>query len=278
MPTITFVTEIPDSALSSSSNGRGLLYHDQPGYAVNDYDEGPHYSHGHDYHLYDHHPDVHGPPNFEHDEHHSFPHSGHHDFHDPHGHRDYLPSHGSHYPGHKGHHSDHGTFNKHYKHALAAKTVLWPIAGLALLGAAAALVSNPVLLQLGVVSGKRRRRDTEEVTGPDFPLDTFSKYEDKIKDQSDGNKMVQLKENLKKKTKQNRILKIASFTETSKKRLFKTDNHKDVSSYAGIRKIRSSVIKNSNQVTTSPPNYNSNNDDDRFIPIPIKLRTSIVSE
>ncbi|KAJ8719543.1 hypothetical protein PYW08_011718 [Mythimna loreyi] len=106
--------EIPDSALSSSSNGRGL-YHDQPGYAINDYDEGPHYTHGHDYHLYDHHPDFHGPPAFEHDVHHSYPHGDHHDFHDPHGHRNHLPSHGHHYQ--TQHHSEYGTFNKQYKHA-----------------------------------------------------------------------------------------------------------------------------------------------------------------
>lgn len=42
---------------------------------------------------------------------------------------------------------------------MALKTLLLPLAGVALLGAAAAFVSNPVLLQLGVVSGKRRRRD-----------------------------------------------------------------------------------------------------------------------
>jgi hypothetical protein len=34
------------------------------------------------------------------------------------------------------------------------KRVLLPLAGIALLGAAAALATNPVLLQLGVVSGK----------------------------------------------------------------------------------------------------------------------------
>lgn len=33
-----------------------------------------------------------------------------------------------------------------------------PIAGAALLGIAAALIVNPVLLQLGTVAGKRRRR------------------------------------------------------------------------------------------------------------------------
>lgn len=36
-----------------------------------------------------------------------------------------------------------------------------------MLGAAAALVSNPVLLQLGVVSGRRRRDTSEVTTGPD---------------------------------------------------------------------------------------------------------------
>lgn len=55
--------------------------------------------------------------------------------------------------------------------ALAAKAVLWPIAGIALLGAAAALVSNPILLQLGVASGKRRRRNTEEITGPESSME-----------------------------------------------------------------------------------------------------------
>lgn len=34
-----------------------------------------------------------------------------------------------------------------------------PIAGAALLGIAAALVANPVLLQLGVIPGKRKKRD-----------------------------------------------------------------------------------------------------------------------
>lgn len=42
--------------------------------------------------------------------------------------------------------------------ALALKTLLIPLAGLALLGTAAAFVTNPVLLQLGVVTGKKKRR------------------------------------------------------------------------------------------------------------------------
>uniref|UniRef100_A0A182RJU8 Uncharacterized protein n=1 Tax=Anopheles funestus TaxID=62324 RepID=A0A182RJU8_ANOFN len=40
------------------------------------------------------------------------------------------------------------------------KSVWIPLAGAALLGIAAALVANPVLLHLGVSAGKRKRRDT----------------------------------------------------------------------------------------------------------------------
>ncbi|XP_068907222.1 uncharacterized protein [Tenebrio molitor] len=60
--------------------------------------------------------------------------------------------------------SGHGTNYGHspsYGHGhggLALKGLLIPLAGIALLGAAAALSSNPVLLQLGVVNGRRRRR------------------------------------------------------------------------------------------------------------------------
>lgn len=60
---------------------------------------------------------------------------------------------------------------QYFFQALGARAVLWPLAGIALLGAAAALVSNPILLQLGVATGKRKRRDTEEVTGPDAEID-----------------------------------------------------------------------------------------------------------
>ncbi|XP_063927555.1 uncharacterized protein LOC135140801 [Zophobas morio] len=49
--------------------------------------------------------------------------------------------------------------------ALALKGLLIPLAGIALLGAAAALSTNPVLLQLGVVNGRRRRRRAAE-SGP----------------------------------------------------------------------------------------------------------------
>lgn len=46
----------------------------------------------------------------------------------------------------------------HLLQALALKGILIPLAGIALLGAAAALSTNPVLLQLGAFSGRRRRR------------------------------------------------------------------------------------------------------------------------
>lgn len=58
---------------------------------------------------------------------------------------------------------------------MAAKTILWPIAGIALLGAAAALVSNPVLLQLGVVSGRKKR----QVENLDVVKDAIKKWSPK---------------------------------------------------------------------------------------------------
>lgn len=42
------------------------------------------------------------------------------------------------------------------------KGFLIPLAGIALLGAAAALTTNPVLLQLGVLNGRRRRRSLND--------------------------------------------------------------------------------------------------------------------
>lgn len=44
-----------------------------------------------------------------------------------------------------------------------SKSNFVPIAGAALLGIAAALIVNPVLLQLGTVAGKRRRRRRDTV-------------------------------------------------------------------------------------------------------------------
>ncbi|XP_045451887.1 uncharacterized protein LOC123660912 [Melitaea cinxia] len=144
--------EIPDSKLSSSSHSRGLISRDHPGYSLHDYEEYPHFDYGYDHHI---------------------PIADHHEF----GHHSYDPYHYGHHYGHhyeeEHHYPSHQ--NKNYKNALAAKAVLWPIAGIALLGAAAALVSNPILLQLGVATGKRKRRDTEEITGPDTEID-FKKW------------------------------------------------------------------------------------------------------
>lgn len=57
-----------------------------------------------------------------------------------------------------------------YNKALALKGLLIPIAGVALLGAAAALAkSHPVLLQLGVVSGKKKRSIITENLYPANP-------------------------------------------------------------------------------------------------------------
>ncbi|KAH8297967.1 hypothetical protein KR018_003233 [Drosophila ironensis] len=59
--------------------------------------------------------------------------------------------------------------------ALLAKSFLIPLASAAVLGIAAALVSNPLLLQLGTVSGlgtaivgKRKKRDADERPAPPF--------------------------------------------------------------------------------------------------------------
>uniref|UniRef100_A0A1B0CD45 Uncharacterized protein n=1 Tax=Lutzomyia longipalpis TaxID=7200 RepID=A0A1B0CD45_LUTLO len=57
-----------------------------------------------------------------------------------------------------GGHTGYGFFPEPPSHQYSAKSLFLPLAGAALLGVAAALVANPVLLQLGVISGKRRKR------------------------------------------------------------------------------------------------------------------------
>ncbi|CAF4842475.1 unnamed protein product [Pieris macdunnoughi] len=124
-----------DNAIAASSYSRGFSHHEYPGNGIYyDHEETPYY-YGQEHHR----PVDHGLHGFEHD---------------------YHESHG---------HANHGHHVGHYHQSLAAKAVLWPLAGIALLGAAAALVSNPVLLQLGVATGKRRRRDAD--TEPDVALD-----------------------------------------------------------------------------------------------------------
>ncbi|GBP31814.1 hypothetical protein EVAR_81580_1 [Eumeta japonica] len=120
--------EAPDNAPSSSSHSRGYHHGEYPGSYSYDYEVGP-YDGG-----------VHG----------------HHEHHDHHEH---------HHQPHHGHHVEY--YHKHHDHGLAAKAFLWPLAGLALLGAAATLVTNPVLLQLGVVTGRKRRSvNYESSTAP----------------------------------------------------------------------------------------------------------------
>lgn len=64
-----------------------------------------------------------------------------------------------HYPPHHPYPPQHRYPQHHYSHDNALKALLLPLAGVALLGAAAVFASNPILLQLGVVSGRRRRRE-----------------------------------------------------------------------------------------------------------------------
>ncbi|XP_017783156.1 PREDICTED: shematrin-like protein 2 [Nicrophorus vespilloides] len=90
---------------------------------------------------------------------------------------------GSHGIGHgvTGHGQSYGGFGLGHQGgfngALALKGLLIPLAGIALLGAAAALTTNPVLLQLGVVNGKRRRRsiDTSLNHQQFYPANPFVK-------------------------------------------------------------------------------------------------------
>ncbi|XP_036149393.1 glycine-rich RNA-binding protein 3, mitochondrial [Monomorium pharaonis] len=57
--------------------------------------------------------------------------------------------------------------NIHAQKAIALKA----LAGVALIGAAAALASNPVLLPIGIVSGRRKRSETFSEEEPDFRMD-----------------------------------------------------------------------------------------------------------
>ncbi|KAF7280328.1 hypothetical protein GWI33_006237, partial [Rhynchophorus ferrugineus] len=57
----------------------------------------------------------------------------------------------------------------------ALKKILIPLAGLAILGAAAITSSNPVLLQLGVVNGRRRKRSLPGVYPTNYLLKPIEK-------------------------------------------------------------------------------------------------------
>lgn len=66
------------------------------------------------------------------------------------------------YGGHGGHFDHHHHHVDHYGGGDSLKHLLVPLAGVALLGAAALFAANPVLLQLGVISGRRRRSTVQE--------------------------------------------------------------------------------------------------------------------
>ncbi|KAG8291427.1 hypothetical protein J6590_059598, partial [Homalodisca vitripennis] len=119
-----------DPIVSQESNQRSAVY---PGYFADDLHDHPeHYSYNYEPSYYPHHVDHH----LNHVEHHP-----HHVEHHPH----HVEHHPHHYPQHDG-----------------LRALLIPLAGVALLGAAAVFASNPILLQLGVVSGRRRRRELAE--------------------------------------------------------------------------------------------------------------------
>lgn len=114
------------------------------------------------------------------------------------------------------------------------------------MGAAAALVNNPVLLQLGVVSG-RKKRNTEQISTESIPnLKIWSKkYYN-----TDNNSNEQAKEEL-------------------KKRMFKWNVFKEVKH--GV--ARNTQLQATTQNFKINPNLNTDsNDDDRFIPIPLKFK------
>lgn len=150
---------------------------------------------------------------------------------------------------------------------LAAKAALWPLAGIALLGAAALAVSNPVLLQLGVVSGKRRKRDTEEITGPDFVLNSLQKFKEKI--QTNPIIVKQRYDNLKRlRTKTYNIATEKGSNEKFKRRILSINNDKDKIKVKGQLSSTKSYF---DQSTKFPRRYEESYENDRFIPI--KLRS-----
>ncbi|CAH2090294.1 unnamed protein product [Euphydryas editha] len=218
--------EIPDSKLSSSSHSHGLVSRDHPGYSLHDFEEYPPIGYGYDHHI---------------------PISDHHEYgyHGEYGHGYDPYYYGHHYE--EPHHYPSPPYKNYKQNALGPK-VLWPIAGIALLGAAAAaLVSNPILLQLGVASGKRKRRDTEEVTEPAVEID-FKKWK--------------------------------SFDEDHEQHATKI-NEKNSNRHIQRKALKTRKV-NSKRLSQYPrpqsPEFqfnasiNSESDDVNFVPVPIKLR------
>lgn len=113
-----------------------------------------------------------------------------------------------------------------------------------MLGAAAALVSNPVLLQLGVVSGKRRRRHIEDIDY--IAKNSIRKWSHIITDYKESSKNIAQK--------------------VKKRMLSKNDS-----------KVDKQVLQSGHgdklqfeTVNDIPKRYSE--EDRRFIPIPLKIR------
>ncbi|XP_060862630.1 uncharacterized protein LOC132939471 [Metopolophium dirhodum] len=62
-------------------------------------------------------------------------------------------------------HHQHGGGEVHNSGELNVQPLLWPLAGIALLGVLSALVKTPLLLQLGHIGRRRRRRDANDSDG-----------------------------------------------------------------------------------------------------------------
>lgn len=62
---------------------------------------------------------------------------------------------------------------------IATKVLLAPLIGVALLGVVAALINNPVLLQIGVLSSKGKKRRRRKINQNDIPLN-FLKFQENL--------------------------------------------------------------------------------------------------
>lgn len=115
------------------------------------------------------------------------------------------------------------------------------------------MVHNPILLQLGVATGKRKRRDTEEVTGPD--LDVFyTKWNNESEENHPANPTnrrnnIDMQRNIR----QRKVLSDKIYE--SKQRLFKTSP------------TTQSPIEEFN--VYAPVSMEA---DDKYIPVPINVK------
>lgn len=92
---------------------------------------------------------TYGPPRDRYNGYHDYDDIYHHhsqNHYDHHHHHEHLHQHPQHHDGHQ------------VGHELNVQPLLWPLAGITLLGVLSALVQSPLLLHLGPVVGRRRRR------------------------------------------------------------------------------------------------------------------------